>query len=55
VPKSTKQTLANLPLAVQEARFNLYLVAYDSSYGVHNANYARYLLNVASNKVLALP
>ena len=42
---------ADIPDEIKQARFNLYLVEYDGSYGVHNAAYARYLLRVAEYKV----
>lgn len=51
-PTGAEQTA--LPDAIKQARFNLYLVAYDGSYGVHNGKYARYLLQVAERKVNAL-
>lgn len=40
-----------IPLAIREARYNLYLVRNDESMGVHNPDWARYLIAVASNKV----
>jgi hypothetical protein len=40
-----------IPDAIKQARYNLYLVEHDHSYGVHNGNYTRFLLNVASNQV----
>jgi hypothetical protein len=48
-PVSSNQNL--IPDAIKQARFNLYLIGYDGSLGVHNPDYARYLLNDASNKV----
>ena len=45
---------ASLPDEVKQARFNLYLVEHDGSFGVHNAKYARYLLEVAHAKLDAL-
>lgn len=50
-PNSTEQRL--IPVNIQKARFNAYLVYHDQSLGVHNAQYARYLLGVASNYVNA--
>jgi hypothetical protein len=41
----------NIPVAIRQARFNLYMVAYGKSLGIHNPTYTRYLLNDASNKV----
>jgi hypothetical protein len=40
-----------IPDAIKQARFNLYLVSKDGSYGVHNGNYARFLLRVAGDNV----
>jgi hypothetical protein len=37
-----------IPDRIKKARFNLYLVLYDGSGGVHNPHYARHLLDVAS-------
>ena len=45
---------AKIPDGIKQARYNLYLVAHDGSYGVHNGKYARYLLQVAEDKVNAL-
>jgi hypothetical protein len=53
-PSAANQSLY-VSNTIQEARFNLYLVFHDGSLGVHNANYARYLLDVASNKVVNTP
>lgn len=44
---------ATIPDNIKQARFNLYLVEHDASYGVHNGNYARFLLKVAEDKVKA--
>lgn len=51
-PPSTAEQ-AQIPAAIKQARFNLYIVEHDGSKGVHNAKYARYLLNVAKTNVLA--
>jgi hypothetical protein len=51
-PTTAEQT-NNVPVAIRQARFNLYLVEYGSSSGVHNAAYARYLLRVAEGFVKA--
>jgi len=51
-PPSTSEQ-AQIPDAIKQARFNLYLVEHDGSKGVHNAKYARYLLEVAKTNVLA--
>jgi len=48
-PATSEQTA--IPDEIKQARFNLYLVEYDGSYGVHNSYYARYLLKVADLKV----
>lgn len=48
-PSSANQT--NIPAAIRQARFNLYMVAYGKSLGIHNPTYTRYLINDASNKV----
>lgn len=50
-PASSEQ--AAIPDNIKQARFNLYLVKQDQSYGVHNAEYARHLLQVAEDKVNA--
>lgn len=44
---------AQIPQAIREARFNLYLVVHDGSHGIHNGPYTRYLLEVAQRKVNA--
>jgi hypothetical protein len=46
-PSTTEQAL--IPINIQKARFNLYLVLYDGSYGVHNAGFAVTLLDAAQN------
>lgn len=48
-PTSTEQT--NVPNNIKQARFNLYLVLHDGSFGVHNAFYAQYLLDIAEGKL----
>jgi hypothetical protein len=45
---------ATVPDAIKQARYNLYLVQYDNSFGVHNGRYARFLLQVAKTQVQAL-
>ncbi|MFO1500491.1 MAG: multiheme c-type cytochrome [Verrucomicrobiota bacterium] len=42
---------AKIPDAIKQARLNLYLVQHDGSFGVHNGEYSRYLLNVAKTNV----
>ena len=48
-PSSAEQAL--IPDNIKKARFNLYLVLYDGSYGVHNGPYAFTLLESARNWV----
>jgi hypothetical protein len=48
-PSSAEQAL--VPVNIQKARFNLYLVLYDGSYGVHNAPFAVTLLDTAQTWV----
>ena len=48
-PNATQQAL--IPVNIQKARFNLYLVLYDGSLGVHNPNYSISLLYTAQNWV----
>lgn len=45
---------AALPAAIKEARFCIYMVEHDGSYGIHNPVYARFLLDQADAKVQAL-
>jgi Cytochrome c554 and c-prime len=44
---------AGIPDDIKQARFNLYLVQHDGSFGVHNGKYTLYLLQVAAEKVTA--
>ena len=48
-PNSAEQ--ARIPRNIQKARFNLYLVLNDGSYGVHNGQYAITLLDTAMDWV----
>lgn len=48
-PSAAEQEL--VPDAIKQARFNLYLVQADRSYGVHNGKYARFLLETAEGLV----
>jgi hypothetical protein len=48
-PSSTEQT--NIPPNIKMARFNLYLVYHDGSFGVHNPLYSRSLLDTAESMV----
>jgi hypothetical protein len=54
-PTTAEQNNATngVPLGIKQARFNLYLVEHDGSYGAHNNSYSRYLLKVAEDKVKA--
>ena len=48
-PNPTEQKL--IPVNIQQARFNLYLVLYDGSLGVHNPHQSLTLLDAAQNWV----
>jgi len=48
-PPAVMQSL--IPTNIMKARFNLYLVQYDGSYGVHNGPYSFTLLDAARNWV----
>ncbi|MBM3838472.1 MAG: hypothetical protein FJ398_10990 [Verrucomicrobia bacterium] len=48
-PTTAEQNV--VPDEIKQARFNLYLVAHDLSYGVHNTKYAQDLLKTASDLV----
>lgn len=48
-PTTSEQ--ANVPLDVKKARMYLYIVQYDGSFGVHNARYARFLLDTGKANV----
>ena len=50
-PDATEQAL--LPVNIQKARFDLYLVFHDGSFGVHNGPFALTLLSTARNWVTA--
>ncbi|HOW65668.1 MAG TPA: multiheme c-type cytochrome [Candidatus Paceibacterota bacterium] len=47
----TSQEQAAVPDEIKQARFNIYMVLQDGSYGVHNGKYARFLLQIALEKV----
>jgi hypothetical protein len=47
----TAQEQNVVPDEIKQARFNLYVVAHDLSYGVHNTKYAQDLLRIASDLV----
>lgn len=55
-PTAAEQNAATngVPNAIKEARFNLYLVYHDASWGIHNTKYTMGLLQVAEDKVKAL-
>jgi hypothetical protein len=48
-PDATEQAL--IPTPIQKARFNLYLVFHDASWGAHNGQFAFMLLNTANDWV----
>ena len=48
-PDTAEQAL--IPANIQKARFNLYIVLYDGSFGTHNGLYAITLLDTAQNWV----
>ena len=50
-PDASEQAL--IPINIRKARFNLYLILYDGSYGVHNGPYSVSLLDQASQWVQA--
>jgi len=50
-PDSSSSEQALIPANIQKARFNLYLVFYDGSFGVHNGPYAVTLLDTAQTWV----
>jgi len=55
-PTTAEQNAATngVPNAIKEARFNLYLVYHDGSWGIHNTDYTMGLLQVAEDNVKAL-
>lgn len=48
-PTSAEQS--EVPADIKKARYYLYMVEHDGSYGVHNAKYARFLLGTAKTNV----
>ena len=50
-PTAAEQNV--VPDEIKQARYNLYLVEHDGSYGVHNTKYAQDLLKVATDLVKA--
>jgi hypothetical protein len=49
-PDAAGQAL--IPDNIKKARFNLYLVVNDGSFGIHNPDFARALLDAAENLIL---
>ncbi len=45
---------ALVPIEVKRARYNYYFVIRSGDYGVHNAPYAKHLLNVANQNMTAI-
>ena len=52
-PTSAEQS--GIPNEIKKARFLLYLVEHDGSYGIHNGDYARFLLAEAEELIQAAP
>jgi hypothetical protein len=52
-PGPTASEQALIPDPIKKARFNLYLVLYDGSFGAHNGPYSMTLLDAAQNWVQA--
>jgi hypothetical protein len=52
-PTTAEQS--QVPTEIKKARFLLYLVEHDGSYGIHNGDYTRFLLSEAEKYVLAAP
>jgi hypothetical protein len=52
-PSSAEQS--GIPNEIKKARFLLYLVEHDGSYGIHNGDYARFLLAESEKLVQAAP
>ncbi|MCC6443988.1 MAG: hypothetical protein IT210_11105 [Armatimonadetes bacterium] len=48
---AANQTNDKIPLEIKRARHNYYFVIRDASFGVHNAAYARYLIDVANRQI----
>jgi hypothetical protein len=51
----TNAEQSGIPDEIKKARFLLYMVEHDGSYGIHNGDYSRFLLNEAETLVLAAP
>jgi hypothetical protein len=52
-PTSAEQS--GIPDEIKKARFLLYMVEHDASYGIHNGDYSRFLLGEAEQLILAVP
>jgi hypothetical protein len=52
-PTSAEQS--GIPDEIKKARFLLYMVEHDGSYGIHNGDYSRFLLAEAEKLILAAP
>lgn len=50
-PDASEQSL--IPINIRKARFNVYLILYDGSYGVHNGPFSVGLLNQAGQWIQA--
>jgi hypothetical protein len=46
---------SGIPNEIKKARFLLYMVEHDGSYGIHNGDYSRFLLDEAEKLILAVP
>jgi hypothetical protein len=51
----TNAEQSGIPNEIKKARFLLYMVEHDGSYGIHNGDYSRFLLTEAEKLVLAAP
>jgi hypothetical protein len=51
-PTAAEQS--EIPDVIKQARYNLYLIEHDHSYGLHNPRYSRFLLDVAKTNVNTL-
>jgi cytochrome c553 len=52
-PTSAEQS--GIPDEIKKARFLLYMIEHDGSYGIHNGDYSRFLLDEAEKLILAAP
>jgi hypothetical protein len=51
----TNAEQSGVPNEIKKARFLLYMVEHDGSYGIHNGDYSRFLLDEAAKLTLAAP